>query len=307
MCRPKEDRTLPPLPKFWAAIRLEQISLWPRESRLLAQNKEVPQRHPWRAFDVSLTHGIIIISRRTNSSPLPLLTRGLELAQLWLEHLHRDQLLYGGGHCALLARSRLEVWIFWGVTLARAVIRSYITCRKREPTPFAPREGPLPPFRFGAEQDQGVLTHILVDEFGPHLTRQACGRPAVKRWVLVVICGAVRAVHLELLVNKEATEVARAFVRFVCRRTVPCGAGAALALAPRLGGEEALHAWQKLDARVRSAWEAALASLVPELKRGIWLGTGAAPAEGDVVVVLDVPPAAGSTMSIGVGDRLYAG
>lgn len=56
----------------------------------------------------------------------------------------------------------------------------------------------------------GIFTHVLVDEFSPKLTRQGRGRPEVKGWVLVIVFDAVRAMHLELLVSKEA-----------CRRTVP--------------------------------------------------------------------------------------
>lgn len=43
----------------------------------------------------------------------------------------------------------------------------------------------------------------------------------LKRWVLIFTCRMVRAVHLEILPERTAKEVAAAFVRFACRRTIP--------------------------------------------------------------------------------------
>lgn len=43
----------------------------------------------------------------------------------------------------------------------------------------------------------------------------------LRRWVLVITCAMVCAVHLEILPDRSASEVAAAMIRFACRRTIP--------------------------------------------------------------------------------------
>lgn len=79
----------------------------------------------------------------------------------------------------------------------------------------------MPGFRIGTASGQTVFSHLLMDECGPFLTRQGRGRPAIKRWILVLTCGATRAVHLEVLQDKTGDSIVQALVRFACRHRVP--------------------------------------------------------------------------------------
>lgn len=203
------------------AVRLEQLALWPDEANLLAQGKELPARHPWSKLRVISSGSTMQVQGRSTTDRAPLLSKGSWLAALWVRHVHEVALAHGGGQKALLSESQRSMWIVGGAVLVRRVLRSCVPCRKQQPVPFRQPESPLPSFRTGDATGQTIFSHILVDECGPFLTRQGRGRPAVKRWIFVITCGATRAVHLELLPDRTAEEVAAALIRFACRYTVP--------------------------------------------------------------------------------------
>lgn len=203
------------------ALRAEQRALWPDEFSLLEKGGTLPVRHPWAKLHVTLERGLLRVRGRATEGALPLLSKTSHLALLWVRHVHNHQLQHGGGHRTLISEVQKDVWIVGLAVLARAVSRSCVICKRAQPTPFRQPEAPLPPFRVGAAKGQTVFSHALMDECGPFLTRQGRGRPAVKRWILVLTCGATRAVHLELLPDRTATAIAEALIRFACRHPVP--------------------------------------------------------------------------------------
>lgn len=198
---------------FHRALQLEQQSLWPEEERVLRKGASLPVRHPWAKLNIIYQDGLIQMQGRSTGASVPILSKELWLATLWMRHVHLPRLLHGSGQKTLLAEAQQEVWVVEGAVLARRTMRGCVECKKQQPTPFAQPEAPLPAFRFGTAPAQSIYSHILMDECGPFLTRQGRGKVALKCWILVLTCGASRAVHLEVLQDWKAEAVADTLVR----------------------------------------------------------------------------------------------
>lgn len=221
--RGEEGEQAQPLPSANHArpIEMEQRALWPLKLDAVRNERRLPAKHPWRVLNVSYSGGLIVAAGRDGGAALPILGKQSWLARLWVWHVHQYQLQHIGGPRTLLAAARRRIWILGGVALARAAVRNCTTCKKAEPTRFKPIEGPLLPERLGTAAEQGIFTHVLVNHCGPFYTRQGQGRPAEKRWIFVITCAGIRAVHFELVKSRSTKQTAAAMVRFTARRGVP--------------------------------------------------------------------------------------
>lgn len=102
-------------------------------------------------------------------------------------------------------------------TIARKVARKRSWCVVYRAVPKAPRMAPLPAAR--VTPYVRPFTFIGIDYCGPFLIR--LGRSNVKRWVVLITCLTVRAVHLEVASSMSSESCKLAIRRFIARRGAP--------------------------------------------------------------------------------------
>ena len=100
----------------------------------------------------------------------------------------------------------------------RAIIRRCVTCRRHEGSPFKlPLPPPLPKERVTRA---APFEFVGLDYFSPLLTRSSDG-VVTKVWVCLYTCFAVRAVHLECVLDMSTDHFIASLRRFIARRGVP--------------------------------------------------------------------------------------
>jgi hypothetical protein len=192
------------------------------EIGLLEQGKELPAKHPLRAFDVSLEEGLVRIQTRTDLPSLLMLPNKQHLTRLWLRYLHELVLCHVGGHRSLLSEARKTSWIVHGIAECKKVIWECVPCQRRDARPLAQKMAPLPAFRNSPKDGLPyAFASAGLDVAGPFLTKAGRGRAKNKRYLLLICCTVFRAVHHEILYGLETSDILLALQRFSSRRGVP--------------------------------------------------------------------------------------
>lgn len=106
----------------------------------------------------------------------------------------------------------------------RIIHKKCFKCKKYNAKPFkAPEVPPLPEFRITPSSHPFENTGL--DIFGPVYIlvddEQTKGYKKVKRWVLLLTCLVIRAIHLEILVGMDTMDIICAIKRFTARRGTP--------------------------------------------------------------------------------------
>ena len=124
-----------------------------------------------------------------------------------------------------MASIRQRYWIVKGNRAVRRELKSCITCKKVQGQTLHQSMANLP-------QDNAVgfdppFTHVGLDCFGPYYCKR--GRAQIKRYGLILICFASRAIHLELLEDMSTSSFINGLRRFIARRgavkTIKCDRG----------------------------------------------------------------------------------
>jgi len=118
------------------------------------------------------------------------------------------------GRETVLAKLRENYWIFGANVVVRSVVRNCILCRKLHGKTSQQLMSELPAKRVTG--DVPVFTHVGCDNFGPFFTVQ--GRKSVKRYGVIFVCMASRAVHLEVSHSLSTDSFVNALRRFISRR-----------------------------------------------------------------------------------------
>jgi len=132
-----------------------------------------------------------------------LLVRGLHVA---LKH---------AGIATMMASVRSTYWIIRLRCLVKRVKRGCVDCRRFDERHCNEPPAPLPAARV---QPSAPFSVIGLDFAGPLF---CADHPGAKYYILLITCGVVRAVHLELTESLGLSDFLCAFRRFCARRGVP--------------------------------------------------------------------------------------
>ena len=127
------------------------------------------------------------------------------------QHLYTNH----AGVEALLASLRGRFHITKARRLAKTTIKYCIGCQKQDARALDQVGAPLPGDRVRKAPPFGV---VGVDYCGPIYCSD---RPSKKFYILLITCGIIRALHLELTPSLNLSDFCFAFRRFAARRGVP--------------------------------------------------------------------------------------
>ncbi|XP_063543760.1 uncharacterized protein LOC134752112 isoform X2 [Cydia strobilella] len=144
-----------------------------------------------------------------------LLPRDCEFTKKVVQEIHEKNYHVGAPHTLDLVRQ--QFWIPKGRPVVEKILRKCTQCVKHGGGPY-----PLPPTpALPAERANysTPFTYTGIDYFGPVYIDTEKGQQ--KRWICLMTCLAVRAIHMEVVKNLTADECIMALRRFIATRGVP--------------------------------------------------------------------------------------
>ena len=136
------------------------------------------------------------------------------MVQLIIQYYH-----HVSGHSGIeytLSLIRQKYWIINARSTVRKVLEKCFACRKQQAPTGQQKTAHLPEDR--VTPSKPPFTYTGVDCFGPFEVH--CGRSKVKRYGVIFICLALRAVHIEVANSLDTVSI-NALRRFISRRGQP--------------------------------------------------------------------------------------
>lgn len=202
---------------------ISQENLRRAESLLLCQaQKRCPPEAPIGLKPAKDAYEVIRLQVRLGymeGSPkvsLPAALAGESLLALRiLEELHLKEFHAGARHVVHLAHVELGIFVIGGKGLAKKVIRDCPVCRAQHQRLMVQPMAPLPEDRLSS--DGPAFDQVCLDFFE---TKGARKKPPEGIKILIIVCQATRAAHLERVKDLSASAFTNAWTRFVCKRGV---------------------------------------------------------------------------------------
>ncbi|XP_062541539.1 uncharacterized protein LOC134209558 [Armigeres subalbatus] len=167
--------------------------------------------------------GVLRIDSRTGAARVDafdlkypvILPRKHHVTYLIVDYYHRKY-LHGNAE-TIVNELRQKYYIPRIRVTVRTVTRLCQWCKVYKSQPAVPRMAPLPEARLSP----GVrpFSYIGIDYFGPTLVK--VGRSNAKRWICLITCLTVRAVHVEVAYDLSTQSCIACIRRFICRRGAP--------------------------------------------------------------------------------------
>ena len=208
---------------FWI-VHVQKI-YFAGERKLVKEDKELPRANPfYRLAPVMDEHDSLRVGGRLRHSILDpyekhpwILPQESPLSRLLVHNAHH-RTLYGGTQLTL-SFLRQRVRIVNGRRLTKSVIFQCLKCWKLSSKPTTQRMGDLPLNRVRPSRP---FLHSGTDYAGPINVRFSAGRgtKSYKGYVVIFICQATRAVHLEAASDYSTKEFLNFYRRFVARRGI---------------------------------------------------------------------------------------
>ncbi|XP_055618971.1 uncharacterized protein LOC129764162 [Toxorhynchites rutilus septentrionalis] len=212
--------------------KLAQSEAYRDEVVIFAKNKTLPEVERleldkssslWRLTPMMDEQGVLRVDGRITKAknvyedvkfPV-ILPRNHRITALITESYHQ-KFLHDNSE-TIINEMRQRFYIAQLRTVARKVTERCQWCKVFKAKPAVPRMGPLPVARLSP--NIRPFTYIGVDYFGPIQIK--VGRSSVKRWICLITCLTVRAVHLEVAYDLSTKSCIACLRRFVCRRGAP--------------------------------------------------------------------------------------
>jgi hypothetical protein len=139
------------------------------------------------------------------------------ITKILVTHVHQ-QLEHSSGPRGLLAEMNKKYWLPRATRFFRELVNTCVPCRKRLAIPTTQIMAPLPFYR----QTSSRLHRFdvsAIDVAGPYYIK--IGRSMVKRWLLVICCATVGAIHCEMIDSMDTSSFLLAIERFLAVRPRP--------------------------------------------------------------------------------------
>ena len=202
---------------FLELLREEQERLHPKEITRLREGSRILGNSPLTHLHPVLLDDLLYLKPRTNEPVLPILPTRSPLTTLVVQH-HHTMLLHQGASTTL-NDIRRDYWIPRGRSLVKQIIHRCPPCKRFRALPYQAPEGFLAPHRRSAAMPWSITG---VDFFGPLEVVDTPDSSPTKAYCLLLTCGVIRSVHLELVPSLKATDAASAVRRFMNLR-LPLG------------------------------------------------------------------------------------
>ncbi|XP_055604591.1 uncharacterized protein LOC129752834 [Uranotaenia lowii] len=205
-------------------VRLSQNESFESEFKDLENNGQVEKRSKIAKLNPFVEDGTIRVGGRLSNAPLPdsrkhpwVLDHRHPLALLIVRDYHLRQ--FHAGQQLLIASVRRSFWPTNINSLARKVIHECVPCFRSRPKISEQIMSDLPSVRV---TPSSAFSKVGVDYCGPFNVSYPNRRASpVKCYVAIFVCLAVKAVHLELVMDLTTEAFISAFRRFVGRRSKP--------------------------------------------------------------------------------------
>ena len=205
-----------------AVIRHVQQQRYGEEMVALRDHGRVSKSSPLARLSPQFEDGLIRLTGRLRHAPVPedtkcpaVLPNDHHGVKLLVRHIH--EINGHAGRDFVLAEVRRQYWVVGATSVVQSVVRSCVTCRRREAPPCQQQMAELPPDRVSAEGP--AFTNVGVDYFGPFLVKR--GRAREKRYGCLFTCLVSRAVHVEVAESLSTGSFLNALYRFMARRGKP--------------------------------------------------------------------------------------
>lgn len=199
-----------------------------RGNKPLATNSTIIKLHPY--VD---SNGLLRVGGRLANANLPesakhqlILPPQARISQLVIWNAHYATV--HGGPQLMMAHLRRGFWINRIRQIAKSVVHHCAICVRYNQPLNTQLMGNLPPERVTQSEP---FIHTGVDFAGPFVIRRQKGRPPAiercskepkastqKTWIVIFICLATRAVHIDVLLGLTIEEFLAAFQRFIMRK-----------------------------------------------------------------------------------------
>ncbi|XP_071576355.1 uncharacterized protein [Temnothorax nylanderi] len=210
--------------RFW--IRTIQSETLSEELNVLIKGQALPSKNKLSSLNPFLdSDGIIRVGGRLQNTPRPYSARhpillvSHPIVILMIRQLHA-QACHSGVQLTL-ATLRRNYWLLNARSMIKQVIFQCVPCTRERAEVPSQLLGQLPPSRVSASAR--AFLHCGTDYAGPVSTRSSPGRgiKCRKGYIVVFVCLATRAIHLELVSDLSTPAFVDAFSRFCSRRGLP--------------------------------------------------------------------------------------
>ncbi|KAI5738765.1 hypothetical protein M8J77_010917 [Diaphorina citri] len=192
-------------------------------SNIIQRKENEPYKGPLKNLSPFLDpSGILRVGGRLKNSPLSydskhpmLLPAKTHLAKLVVDYFHIFAL--HGNPRIILSLIQRTLWIIGARNLIKKQVFSCLKCYKLSASACQPYMGDIPVSRFAQGR---CFINTAIDFAGPFLLKTGTRRnsPIVKSYMVVLVCMASKAVHLELANSLTMESCLAALDRFVARR-----------------------------------------------------------------------------------------
>ena len=207
---------------FW--VRHTPTSHFSSEISALQRDEPISPKKSLRRLTPFLdADGVLRVGGRLQKSVLDynkhpaIIPRDSKLSLLLIQRAHQKTL--HGGTQVTLALLRQSFWIVGGRAPVRSYIHKCVTCVRQHGATATQKMGELPSVR---TRPARPFCHSGVDYAGPFILKTWRGRGAktYKAFLVIFICLATSAVHLEAATDYSTHSFLGAYRRFVSRRGV---------------------------------------------------------------------------------------
>ncbi|XP_070203432.1 uncharacterized protein [Littorina saxatilis] len=146
-----------------------------------------------------------------------ILPRKHHVSNLLVQHYHK-KVKHQGRHFTEGALRSNGFWIVGAKRLVASVIHQCFQCRRLRGKPAHQHMASLPADRV---TPSGPFSHVGVDVFGPWsivARKTRGGLASAKRWAVVFVCMAIRAIHIEVIEDMSSSSFVNALRRFIALR-----------------------------------------------------------------------------------------
>lgn len=206
-------------------IKVLQGLMFPNELKTLNDNQPLPRLSKLQSLNPFLEDQIIRVGGRLSQSNLdraskyPIVLARHYVTTLIIRDAHL-RCLHGGVQLTLTTL-RQSYWVLNPRPQVKSVIHRCVPCAKARARLSTQIMADLPSTR--VSQPNRAFTDCGVDYAGPLRLRMVGGRGhrVHSGYIVVFVCFAVKAVHLEVVSDYSSTAFIAAFKRFVSRRGIP--------------------------------------------------------------------------------------
>ncbi|XP_051175592.1 uncharacterized protein LOC127290821 [Leptopilina boulardi] len=204
-------------------LAIAQRKTFSEEIDSLKNGRNIPKHSKLRNLNPFLDKaGILRVGGRLKHSSLvfsskhpPILPKDSPLTPLYVNLAHKVSC--HGGPKLTLSILRNLVWIVGAASLVRKLVRTCVPCHRIKPRFPTQLMGDLPPARI---EPARPFTNCGLDYAGPFQLRATKGRgfKSYKGYIVVFVCFATKAIHLEAVSDMTTSTFLAAYRRFTGRR-----------------------------------------------------------------------------------------